>query len=49
MGSFLSDTFFKSFLNNVKYVYFNIHDKNIAAAEFFVVSAETACWEIVRK
>jgi hypothetical protein len=33
------------------YVYFNIHDSNIATAEFLVISAETTrtCWEIERK
>jgi hypothetical protein len=30
-------------------VYFNIHDSNIATAEFLVISAETACREIERK
>jgi hypothetical protein len=25
---------------------FNIHDSNIATAEFLVISAETTCWEI---
>jgi hypothetical protein len=49
MGSFLSDTFFKSFFEYCKYVHFNIHDSNIATAEFLVISAETACWEIERK
>jgi hypothetical protein len=49
MGSFLSDTFFKSFSKNCKYVYFNIHDSNIATAEFLVIQAETICWEIERK
>jgi hypothetical protein len=45
MGSFLSDTFFTP-LKYCKYVYFKIHDLNIATAEFFVMSAESACWEI---
>jgi hypothetical protein len=48
MGSFLSDTFFKSF-EYCKYFYFNIHDSNIATDELLVISAETACWEIARK
>ncbi len=30
------------------YVYFNIHDSNIAPAEFLVISAETTCWKIER-
>jgi len=48
MGSFLSDTFFKSF-EYCTYFYFNIHDSNIATAKFLVILAETACWEIERK
>jgi hypothetical protein len=32
-----------------KYVYFNIHDSNIATAEFLVISAETGCWEIEKE
>jgi hypothetical protein len=32
-----------------KYVYFNIHNSNIATANFFVISAETARWERERK
>jgi len=45
MGSFLSDTLPKAFSS--KYVYFKIHDSNIATVEFLVVSAETyICWEI---
>ena len=31
-----------------KYVYFNIHDSNSATAEFLMISADTACWEIER-
>jgi hypothetical protein len=43
MGSLLSETFLFEYC---KYVYFNIHNSNIATAEFLVISAETACWEI---
>jgi hypothetical protein len=32
-----------------KYVHFNIHDSNMATAEFAVISADTACWEIEQK
>jgi hypothetical protein len=48
MGSFLSDTFFKSF-STVNMFIFNIHDSNIATAEFLVISAENIFWEIERK
>jgi hypothetical protein len=29
--------------------HFNIHDSNIATADYLAISAETACWEIERK
>ncbi len=48
MGSF-SSHILQIPLEYCEYVYFNIHDSNIATAEFLVISAETTCWEIHRK
>jgi hypothetical protein len=39
----------KKFFEYCKYLYFYNHDSNIATDEFFVISTETACWEIARK
>jgi hypothetical protein len=49
MGSFLLGHILQILVEYCKYVYFNIHDSNISTAEFLVISAETACWEIERK
>jgi hypothetical protein len=53
MGSFLSDTFFKSFMNteNMLISIFMITKYCIIlpTAEFLMILAETASWEIERK
>jgi hypothetical protein len=48
MGSFLSDTFFKSFSSAVN-MFISIFMIQIYIAEFLVMSAEITCWEKEKK
>jgi hypothetical protein len=54
MGIFLSDTFLKSFSCTVNmfisiFMIQTLHNTVLPTADFLVISAETASWEITRK